>query len=60
MMVQYGKGYTFHRYFADPYSRILFSTKGHEFDAVEALVNSGVSIEQAVHQVAQHTFDEAA
>jgi conjugal transfer ATP-binding protein TraC len=60
MMVQYGKGYAFHRYFADPYSRILFSTKGHEFDAVEALVNSGVSIEQAVHQVAQHTFDEAA
>lgn len=60
MMVQYGKGYTFHRYFADPFSRILFSTKGYEFDAVENLVNSGVPIEKAVEQVSLQYLGESA
>ncbi len=53
VMVQYGKGYTFHRYFADPFSRILFSTKGNEFDALQRLVNSGMGIDEAVETIVE-------
>ena len=51
VMIEAGNCTSFHRYFADPYSRILFSSSGAEFGAVEALVESGVSLEEAVHQV---------
>lgn len=47
MMVKYGKGYTFHRYFIDPFSRILFSTKGHEFDAIKKLIDKGIPVLEA-------------
>ncbi|WP_103989397.1 type IV secretion system protein TraC [Legionella quinlivanii] len=51
-MLQCGSVYTFHRYFSDPYSRVLFSTSGDEFGDIEALVQSGVSLSEAVKQVA--------
>lgn len=53
LMVQYGQGYTFHRYFSDPFSRILFSTKGGEFEALERLVKSGMAIDEAVELVVE-------
>lgn len=53
VMVQYGKGYTFHRYFSDPFSRILFSTKGDEFDALQRLVQSGMSIDEAAEMIVE-------
>jgi conjugal transfer ATP-binding protein TraC len=51
MMVRYGKGYTFHRYFIDPFSRILFSTKGHEFEAIKKLIDKGVPVLLAAQKV---------
>lgn len=51
MMVRYGKGYTFHRYFIDPFSRILFSTKGHEFDAIKKLIDKGIPVLEAAQIV---------
>lgn len=51
MMVKYGKGYTFHRYFIDPFSRILFSTKGHEFDAIKKLIDQGMPVLLAAQKV---------
>ena len=56
MMVKAGKSYSFHRYFADNYTRILFSSSGVEFEAVEALVKKGVALSDAVSQVAIKRF----
>ena len=49
---------SFHRYFADPYSRVLFSSKGVEFERVKGLVESGVPLEEAVHQVTIEFYGE--
>lgn len=46
-------GLSIHRIIFDPYSRILYSTKGEEFDAVNKLVNQGVSLIEAVSIVAR-------
>lgn len=51
-MLQCGGVSTFHRYFSDPFSRVLFSTSGDEFGEIEALMNSGVSLTEAIKQVA--------
>lgn len=60
LMIQYGNAYTFHRYFSDPYSRVLFSTSGDEFGAVEALVASGVPLEEAVSRISKERYGDAA
>ena len=49
---------SFHRYFADPYSRVLFSSKGVEFERVKGLVESGVALEEAVHHVTKEFYGE--
>lgn len=46
-------GLSVHRIIFDPYSRILYSTKGEEFDAVDKLVNQGVPLIDAIQQVAR-------
>lgn len=46
-------GLSVHRIILDPYSRILFSTKGEEFEAVKQLVDAGISLTCAVEQVAR-------
>lgn len=51
VMIEAGEATSFHRYFADPYSRVLLSSKGAEFEAVESFVKAGMSLEEAVHQV---------
>lgn len=51
IMVQYGNGYTFHRYFCEPFLRILFSTKGNEFDAKETYIAQGFSVLEAAQRV---------
>ena len=46
-------GLSVHRVVFDPYSRILYSTKGEEFDAVETQVNDGVPLKEAIFNVAR-------
>jgi conjugal transfer ATP-binding protein TraC len=60
MMMQFGTAYTFHRYFADPFSTALFSTSGDVFGEIEALLNDGVSMTDAVQRVASYSRVEAA
>ncbi len=55
LMIEAGNTYSFHRYFACPFTRVLFSSSGDEFGAVEALCASGMSIGDAVLQVTQQT-----
>lgn len=50
LMMQFGQLSTYHRYFADPFSSVLFSTTGDEFGAIEALIAKGFPIKEAVQK----------
>jgi len=56
LMIEAGNTYSFHRYFADPFTRVLFSSSGDEFGEVEALMQQGMSLAEAVYQVAQKRY----
>ena len=58
VMIETEASTSFHRYFADPYSRVLFSSKGVEFERVKRLVESGMLLEDAVHQVTKEFYGE--
>lgn len=45
------EGLSVHRNILDPYARILTSTKGEEFDAVNHFVESGLPLKDAVEKV---------
>lgn len=55
-MVQQGSATSFHRLFLDPFSRIMFSSKAEEHQAVKELTQSGLRIEQAIQTVASTLF----
>jgi len=46
-------GMSAHRIIFDPYSRILYSSKGDEFEAVNKLVSQGTSLRDAIDIVAR-------
>jgi conjugal transfer ATP-binding protein TraC len=50
------QGLSVHRIIFDPYSRILYSSKGDEFEAVKRLQAQGLSLQAAIEQVAQRQF----
>lgn len=58
-VIKSGNGVSLHRILLDPYSRILYSSKGEEFEAVKALVTQGLSIQDAVSKVAAQKFGAA-
>lgn len=46
-------GMSVHRIIFDPYSRILYSSKGDEFEAVNKLVAQGITLREAIEIVAR-------
>lgn len=50
-------GLSVHRIILDPYSRILYSSKGQETDAVIALQKQGYSLRDAIRKVAEKFND---
>jgi conjugal transfer ATP-binding protein TraC len=58
LMIEAGGHYSFHRYFADPFTRILFSSNGQEFAAIESRVKAGMSLMDAVKEVALEFYGE--
>ena len=58
MMIKFGGSVSFHRLFNDPFSRILYSTAGDEFQAVEDLVAQGISTVDAVERVAKQFYGD--
>ncbi|WP_131783638.1 type IV secretion system protein TraC [Legionella gresilensis] len=58
LMIQFGNVTTFHRYFCDPFSRVLFSTSGDEFSDIESLLSQGNSLTKAVSLVARKYYGE--
>lgn len=57
-MIQFGNVTTFHRYFCDPFSRVLFSTSGDEVSDIDSLIAQGIPLADAVSQVAQKYYGE--
>jgi conjugal transfer ATP-binding protein TraC len=55
-MIKSGMGISIHRIIFDPYSRILYSSKGEEFEAVKMLQAQGVPLIEAVSRVAEQRF----
>lgn len=58
LMIQFGNLYSFHRYFCDPFSRVMFSTSGDEFGEIESLISTGVSLGEAIKLVAHKYYGE--
>ena len=58
LMLQYQNSYSFHRYFADPFTRVLFSSNAEEFDDIERFTNEGMSLEDAVYKVAHQRYGD--
>lgn len=58
LLIEFGNMKSFHRFFCDPFSRVLFSTSGDEFGAIESLLSQGLPLVQAVKQVAAHYYGE--
>lgn len=52
------QGYGIHRIPLDPYTRILFSSKGPEVDAVKAWEAQGIPLSEAVERVARQYYPE--
>jgi conjugal transfer ATP-binding protein TraC len=46
-------GLSVHRIVLDPYSRILYSSKAEEFDAVQKLQEQGKSLHEAIDIIAR-------
>ena len=44
------------RLFLDPYARILYSTQAKDFEAVNAYCAKGMSLAEAIGQVAEERF----
>jgi len=55
-IIKSNDGLSVHRIILDPYSRILFSTKGEEFEAVNQLENQGHSLIEAIEIVAKKFY----
>jgi conjugal transfer ATP-binding protein TraC len=58
VMLQFGSISSFHRYFCDPFSRILFSTSGEEYSDIEVLIAQGVPMIHAIKQVAYQYYGD--
>lgn len=57
-MLQLGKIQTFCRLFVDPFSRVMFSSAGHEFAAVNNYQKQGHSLNESILKVAQENYGE--
>ncbi len=55
-LLQRGSVNTFHRLFTDPFSRIMYSSAGDEFEAVEQYRRQGLPIEDAIRRVATERY----
>lgn len=58
LMIQFGNVTTFHRYFCDPFLRVLFSASGDEFGEIESLLAEGWTLTDAVRHVANKYYGE--
>ena len=58
VMLKTGGITTFHRFFADPFTRACLSTEPHEFEYCENLMKQGLPLMDAVNQTAEHFYGD--
>ena len=46
-------GYAVGRLILDPFSLLLYSTKGEEYSAVKAMMDQGIPVKQAIEMLIQ-------
>ncbi len=56
LMLKAGSTTTFHRIFADPWSRSMLSTEPKEYEYCETLMRQGIPLMEAIEQTAQHFY----
>ena len=57
-MMQQGSVTSFHRLFLDPFSRVMYSSRAEEHQAVKELISQGISVSDAIHQVAHQLYGD--
>lgn len=57
-MIMAGTQVTFHRLFADPWSRALFSTEPSEYEYCDTLMQQGIPLLDAVDKTAWHFYPD--
>ncbi len=55
-LISSSSGYVVGRLILDPYSKILYSTSPTEFAGVQKLVKSGLSVHQAIEEIAENVY----
>ncbi len=58
VMISGPNGYAIGRLLLDPFSRVLYSTKADEYAAVKELEQKGMSLAEAVQQIAKELYDD--
>ncbi|MEZ8082812.1 type IV secretion system protein TraC [Enterovibrio norvegicus] len=58
VMLKAGGHVTFHRFFADPFTRACLSTEPHEFEYCEKLMNKGTPLMEAVNMTAKKFYGD--
>lgn len=58
VMLKAGGHTTFHRLFADPFTRACLSTEPHEAEYCETLMKQGINVMDAVNQTAMHYYGD--
>lgn len=58
VMLKAGGRTTFHRLFADPFTRACLSTEPHEAQYCETLMKQGIDVMDAVNQTAMHFYGD--
>ncbi|WCP70315.1 type IV secretion system protein TraC (plasmid) [Vibrio tubiashii] len=56
--VKAGGHVSYHRFFADPVKRAMYSTEPNEYEYCEKLYQSGMTISDAVNQTSMHFYGE--
>ncbi len=56
--VKAGGHVSYHRFFADPVKRAMYSTEPNEYEFCENLVNQGVPLINAIHQTSMHFYGD--
>ena len=57
-MIKAGGNTSFHRLFADPYTRACLSTEPHEFEFCENKMKQGIPLMEAIELTAQHFYGD--
>lgn len=58
VMLKAGGRTTFHRLFADPFTRACLSTEPHEAQYCETLMKQGIDVMDAINQTAMHYYGD--